>query len=103
MKGASAESRKNNSDAETSLIFISPRFSMIGRFGLVFLSSRTRFLNLGFGLLELVLKPALWAGLLYSGIGIFDLEFPSTGTGLSSSRPKGPIVFRAYYLKLTLQ
>ena len=26
MKGASAESRKNNSDAETSLIFISPRF-----------------------------------------------------------------------------
>jgi hypothetical protein len=28
MKGASAESRKNKSDAEASLIFISPRFSM---------------------------------------------------------------------------
>jgi hypothetical protein len=28
IKGASAESRKDESDAETSLIFISPRFSM---------------------------------------------------------------------------
>jgi hypothetical protein len=28
MKDASAESRKNKTDAETSLIFISPRFSM---------------------------------------------------------------------------
>jgi hypothetical protein len=28
MNGASAESGKNKSDAETSLIFISPRFSM---------------------------------------------------------------------------
>jgi hypothetical protein len=33
MKGASAGSRKNESDAETSLIFISPRFSMTWRFG----------------------------------------------------------------------
>jgi hypothetical protein len=33
MKGASVESRKDYSDAETSLIFISPRFKMTSRFG----------------------------------------------------------------------
>jgi hypothetical protein len=42
MKGASPESRKNKSDAETSLIFISPRFSMTWRLGSALLSSRTR-------------------------------------------------------------
>jgi hypothetical protein len=33
MKGVSAEDRKNRPDAETSLIFISPRFSMTWPFG----------------------------------------------------------------------
>jgi len=49
MKGAFAGSRKNRSDAETSLIFISPRFSMTWQFGFGLLVIPNLFRDLGFG------------------------------------------------------
>jgi len=64
MKGAFAESRKDKPDAETNLIFISPRFKhdMMVRF---WSSSRTRFRDLGFVFRVFVLTPRPVGGVLY--------------------------------------
>jgi len=63
MKGVSAESRKNNLHAETSLIFISPRSSMT----VLFFVTPNLFRDLGFGFRIYVLKSTPVGGVLFFG------------------------------------
>jgi len=57
MKSAPAKAEKSKPDAETSLIFISPRFSMTREFGSRFFVIPNLIRDLGFGFRIWVLKP----------------------------------------------